>query len=405
VAAATNVLTLSSDVPFAATTLAALLCLQRVPAQGPGWALVAGVLAALAFSFRYSGIFFMLSLGVVLAARAALLRTRRAFVDLAATLLVPLVSMAIVLGRNLFLVGDWKGGNAHLIARPLREVGLAFLWGIRDLFGYSRAGLVEGRPREVFALATLALLTVLAALSRPRWRSPATGVSFRDPATSLSVVYAALSLLLLWELERTRHLGVSGRMLLPLFPFLLLLVAEITRHLRWSAPRVPSYVAAGLLATVYLVGQTTLVPPRRLAEAALTVRTIKSALQTIHGEGFDLAGPPGRSGPLVANEPQLVGAVAGLPVVGLTSPEYTGRRWTVDETYETVRRYGVRYVLFLPGPFTRELQENQDFFRDLAAGKVPPWLETVRGHPAFMLFEVRSNTPLRPKTAGVAPEG
>ncbi len=389
---AENALECGGDLLFVAATLASLVFVQRLPDKGPVGALLAGALAAAGFWIRYAGVFFILSLGLVLVGRLVRSRTRRSLVDLGLGLLLPATSLLFLFGRNYRLAGDFKGGNAYEVARPVADVARLFFRGATGLVGFSPSGFLGARPAEVLLGVGLVLLAWLWFASRPTWAKGELRRRLSKPGTALSFVYVSVSLALLWYLERTRELGVSARMLLPLVPFALLLAAELLAGVRFATPRLSQKAALGGLGGLYLLGQATLLPPQAALETAARARAVRAALGRSAEIERLLADDRSGARPIVVNEAQLVGDLLAQPVLGLTQPAYTATRWTDERVLNVVRRYGVRHVVFLTQVFASADEgekANQDFFLALARGEVPSWLVRIRKEPDIEVFELR----------------
>jgi hypothetical protein len=107
-------------------------------------------------------------------------------------------------------------------------------------------------------------------------------------------------------------------------------------------------------------------------EVVVRNRSLRAALAD--RELRERLGEEGRAGrPVLSNQPQQVAEILQQPVLGLAEHHWTSRVWTADEVLSLARAYGVRLVVFHRGTFTPS--RNQIFFRELADGNVPGWLE------------------------------
>lgn len=380
VAASKNVVVCLSDVPFVAATMFCLLFVQGLKAGGMRNALFAGAACAAAFSIRYAGIFVVIALGVVLGGRLLVSRTRRALLEFVAALALPALTVCALFARNYLLVGDFKGGNAHEVARPALEVARVFVWALEDIVGYSKSGLVALHWRETI-LALTAVGAVLAALlARPAIAARKLRVLAGEPAHLFALAYVSISLVLLWNLEQTRHLGISSRILLPLLPFGVLLAADFLGAISWQRPRFKRRYLFMALGGLHLLGQSALLPVRHDPKTVALARSLRdsvgrsAALQQYLGE--DKA--DGR--PVLTSEYRHVPAFLEQPVLGFTSAEFTAKRWTMDLAESTLRRYGVRHILFTPRAFAEAdpaEKANMEFFSAMVREEFPSWLTRV----------------------------
>lgn len=393
VVGAIQVLVCNSEPLFVAATLAGLVGLQRLP-DGRRWPLLAGLAAAAAVSVRYAGVFFLAALAVVMTARLFRQRTRRSLVELVLALAPGALTVLALAARNVLLVGDPKGGNAFEISRSIAEVARLFVWGVRGLVGFSWPGLASGRPHELLLVVAVVGLVALAVMARPRWIGGLRERLLQDAGVAVALAYVSISLVALWQLERTRYLGVSSRMLLPLVPFVLIAAAAAARAVGWRKPRLRTDSLAALLGVVYLAGQASLLPLEDSARWRAK-RDLRQALQDSETAVKRLEQDAELRRPFLTNEPQFLGGLRDQPVVGLTLSHYTRTRWTCDATERLARSYGVRHVVFFRQVFL-DLQSrapveaaNQECFGALARGEVPSWLAVVEANADPQLFELR----------------
>jgi hypothetical protein len=134
-----------------------------------------------------------------------------------------------------------------------------------------------------------------------------------------------------------------------------------------------------LIAAAFLAGQLVVLERLVFGEAVRRNRSLRAALAD--RQLRERLAEEARAGrPVLAHHPQQVAEILQQPVLGLAEHNWTSRVWTADEVFSLARAYGVRLVLFHPGTFTPT--PNQTFFRELADGRVPAWLEAdpVSGH-------------------------
>ncbi len=394
VVAVARTLAVAPEMPFVAATLVAAVGLQRMSRGGPWAPLMAGLATAAVVSVRYAGLFFLAALALVMLARLARLRNRCALRDLALALAPGAITAVALLARNSLLVGDFKGGNAFELSHPVTEVLRQFAWSVQGLVGFSRSGLEAGRLPELMLVAAVVGLTALAFAARPEWGGGLAHRLLHDESASLAVAYVGVSLIALWQLERTRTLDLSSRMLLPLLPFALVLGAAAVPAVRWRRPRLTVGALAALLAIAYLIGQTSLPTPEQPSRH-LANRRLRLALEHSEPVVRLLSEDAARRRPYLTSQPHLMGRLFAQPVVGLTSAQYTGTHWTCEATERLARRYGVRHVVFFRQAFLEQEAEspretsNQECLRHLARGQVPSWLEIIQAGADPQLFELR----------------
>ncbi len=372
---------LQSELPFIACTLGALACLHRAEMSVASWrwVIVAGTLAALAVSFRYAGVFFALSVGVVLAGDWLCRRSRFSFVRCAAFAALPLLTLTAMFARNASLVGDLKGGNNHLTDKPLSDVVRTMWYSISDLFGWSRAGAEAGEVSELLLLAGIVtafgVVKVRARKLRHKVRSDIGAVSASRCSEFIPVMYCCIYVASLFWLERATSVGLCPRLLLPTVPFALIAFGQFVA---WSsAQRVATWLRfapACLLLLAMLCGQMELWAKHSQPSA---VRDVQSAIDSLaagneFSQAIDIVALADGQ-PVLCNECHCVSNATQLPVVGLAAGNYTSREWNHDTVHELVDQFDVRLVLVFTEIFD-EANESPAYFEALAAGDVPEWL-------------------------------
>jgi 4-amino-4-deoxy-L-arabinose transferase-like glycosyltransferase len=401
-----NVLRCMSEMPFILLTLLSLLCViqsERHPGRGDLWLAAAGAVAGLAFTVRYQGVFYILSLGCFFLLR---LIRQRDWPSARALILVAGSASAFVLPffiRNHVLTGKMTG---TMISgeRSLLELLQTLQWGLGGLFGFTKSGLHGGSVPEV-----LLVLVVVAGLAggvcwigRLGIDRSALWTALAKTHISLSLVYMAVSVILLIERARQFASGhIDARYLMALVPFGLLCLPDGVQLIRFTPSRAWHARAArvwlGAVVIVLVVGQVNVIQRNweRLLTHANPYRAIRDALER------PLAGEPlirflqarvTEAGPLLGNEAQLLGAVLDRPVLGLATASYTRKVWTEDQVRRLVSAYGVAYVAFFPDLFDPADPEdrNSPFFHDLKRGSAPPWLGVILIAPEVQLYRVEA---------------
>ena len=393
-----NVLACLSEMTYTLLTLLTVVCLrqrERHPAYWQAWLLLAGACAGLAFSVRYAALPFIMTVSLVLLARAL---ARRDACALVAPVLVGAPAAAVVLTialRNYGLTGRFVGGLLAEDGNSLAAVLRSVYWSLSEISGFSKADLVRGAPAEwLLLLLGAAALVWLASSARVRLDWAVARAAWHDTVAAVSLIYVTGSLVF-FVVAATSHVSgvVAPRYLIPLIPFVLLLLPYAAGVLRVETSGRRRAAAAAALAwsaaAVFLLGQLDVAVSHRAALGRTRARYIEGALQQRFGTETlreFLSARVTQEAPLLGNEAQLMAAVLDRPVVGLPGSSYTRTIWTEDETRRTVARYGVAWVLFFPELLDAVEPEaaNQPFFVDLKRGRVPSWLA-----PAFQSNGVR----------------
>jgi hypothetical protein len=367
--------------------LALTLSVPRVQSRGR-WIvpLAAGVALGLAYWVRYAGMLFVPGLAVIGVVRLYRERTGRALGDLALSLVGPIVLIGAGFYRNVALTGSWKGGNGkhvyHSVASILETTAKSL---------YDLVFALDG-PRWTRAI-DLALLVVVAWGLAPLLRTALgrlRAASWHEvPSDGLValVAFVAFYFVVMIYLGVVSVIAFGTRMLLPLLPALLLLLAlpigqrrSLGRH-----PVIPIVVgAAYLLANVLSYDEVGPTPPHRIARADL-----EAPMQDGQGVGEWLLAHTRADEPLLASNGQGTSYALGRRVVSLTDSEYGERPWDEARVLETMARFHARYVVLYPhlDPHSGAVQAESSFLSTLLDGKVPEEFSLVATSASAEVFE------------------
>ncbi len=398
-----NVLGCMSEMPFVLLTLVSLRCLlqaERDQGRRERWLAAAGTVAGLAFTVRYQGIYFVITLGLFFLLR---LIRRPDWAAARAVLLVggpASVFVATLFLRNHLLTGKVTGAMIpeH---RSLLEVLLTLRGAVAGLVGFTKSGLLGGRVSEIafVVVAAAGLAGGVCWISRLGLDRCVLRAALARTHVCLSLAYAAVSLVLMLQGARNYASGqITSRYLLCLVPFGLLCLPEGLRLIRftpggvWRARAARLWLAAAVL--VVVAGQVNVFHRHwEPLTRANPYRAIREAVQRpLAGETVAqfLRARVTTASPLLGNEAQLLGTVLDRPVLGLARASYTRRVWTDDQVRRLVASYGVAYVVFFPDLFDPAVAEdrNRPFFHLLERGDTPPWLVAILVAPDVRLYRV-----------------
>ncbi len=222
-----NVWERQTEMMFISLTLSSLIFLHA-ELIGYRSLLVAGLLAAVAVSLRYAGVFWLMSVSPVFLMQIP--QKRFAAVKQALTFLaIPAIVVALLFARNVILIGDFKGGSTRILHRTLKHAARNAYYAGSRLTGLDKTNLVAGHVAEVAAATGLCLLAISVFICFIRlWNS-----EYRKRLTLPSIgqtavyLYIVVSLAALIGLEKTTPINLSPRMLFPMIPFILLACADM----------------------------------------------------------------------------------------------------------------------------------------------------------------------------------
>lgn len=417
-----NTWVMMSEMPFILLTLLSLLLFPTGADRRLRWVFLSGGAAAAAFTIRYAGVFWFITVAGYYGAE--LIRRRQWTVMKAALTWgsMPMVVLSGLFWRNQALSGEWTGGNPlsgqHSFSFSLWEMYQS----IALTLGMAKSRLLAGGGAELLALAAVSSFLLWLVIHRRAWRVdraagigtgvqpspglktrfldsgnlPTSASALRKPGfetgswTLLSAGYVLITIALLLYLNTRAPIGMGPRKLLPLLPFALLLLARGMMLVSIDNGRARRQVApiALLLSAALVWGQVNVWT--ELTTRPCVTATIAETLQSSVGSQTlreMLAREMTEAAPLLTNEPHYVNDSLERPVLGLPGPDYTDRIWTEEQVRRIVDAYSVRHVTVFP-EILAEATFRPPFFEQLAAGQVPGWLRLVHGDDQLQLFVV-----------------
>lgn len=397
-----NVWERQTETMFISLTLSSLILLQS-ESSGYRKLLLAGLLAALAMSLRYAGVFWLMTVNLAFLLQLSqkrLAAIRQAVVFSA----VPVAVAALLFARNLMLVGDLKGGSTKEVHRSLKEATENAWYAVSRLIGLDRTNLLSGHSAEVAVavgscLLAIAVVVGLWRLSRAKGRKDLSPCSMAHAAVFL---YIAVSLVALISLEKTTSVNLSPRMFFPLIPFVLLAFADVFSRTLGAMPaltfsgckmRSIVVVAAWLLIAGGIRGQFRAAEEVRgyVHRFGLVNDVLNQQVETTSG----LTGPSellaGKR--ILSDEPDMLGEAIQQGIVGLVATNYSKRVWTDDEVIALIRRYRINRIVVFPDV---QPKEENPFFESITRDADPDvpsrlWLQPIVISPRIRIYAVRES--------------
>jgi DNA-dependent RNA polymerase auxiliary subunit epsilon len=394
-----NMVARKSDVPFTALTMLSACLLLRDNGRQVRNAIVAGIVAAIALTVRYAGLFFMTAVGVTLLVDWLSRRTRLQFKTLIGFCVPAGAMCAALFWRNYSLVGDIKGGNNYAIEKPFIEIVRNMYRQMSSISGLDYARLTTGGIAEWLMLLAAAMGIVWLFRSRKIFPDVSREMlsAVRDNrALLLSFFYPVLTVLMLYVLETKSQPGSRDRMYLAAIPFLFCGLARVGQAIGNHGPQSLFRGVFGGAVVVMLLGQANVAYERfglerhedhwYFLEVVVERPLGDESAQTLREF---LSQRISHKHPLLVNEPQRTGELLQVPVVGLPSTLYTPETWTADPVRKVVDKYNIEYVICFTDAGSLEYEQDVVFFNELAAGNVPDWLEAHYEDEMFQVYRVR----------------
>ena len=380
-----------TEMSYILCTLISLRCIiQSERNMRKVWILLSGAFAALAFTIRYAGIFYIISLILFFFLHFLRQKSKRSFCDLVVVSILPLFSLITLFTRNYLLVSNLRGSDFYMHGNSIIGLLHRYYYALSGIFGFSKIGIINARIPEllliVFSLSILVFVFIR--LKTIRVNKAVLRNIFIKTSTSFSLIYLFINIILL-----TLAGAIGQRYLMPLIPFILILLADLLRVPYFEerfGKNVLSLFYLGLL-VLFLSGQSNVLLYHRqnLTDTNEYVyRKIRYGLQhSFHSSTLHefLDKEVTLNSPVIGNEPQILGAVLDRPVVGLGPSWYTNRIWSFNDVKKTMIKYNIRLVVFFP----ELIGKGNLFFQELRKGNIPPWLEVVFSSEEVSLFQVK----------------
>ena len=396
---------------FVAFTLGSMILLFAKD-QGTSRVVFAGLYAAIACSLRYAGVFWLLTVGLVMA--PGILRNWKQVVREGALFFT--IPGALVCGmfiRNRMIVGDLSGGIQSLSTKPWRLTCENVYYAFSRLTGLDQNDLQSRHPGELLFAIGVLIGAALVLISLVRQRKTVTGLLAGYSTGHVACfAYIIVTTALLTWLEKTTSVNLSPRMILPLLSFILLATADVvafacngikeSRTWRYTVESAAAVLLVGALIAQRDVYQEVTHQPARLGlvrdvlSAAVdrsdfldlqtaqnwNVEESSSALQLIRGKR------------VLTNEDHMLPEVTGEGALGLSPSVYTARKWSNDEVETLARQQGVELVVLFTSITPRE---SNDFFDALIADRadeaIPHWLTPVVVTLNLRIYRVEADAP------------
>lgn len=383
-------------------TLIALLAIVRLAEGSRSWAVFMGLGAAcaVAFMMRYMGATFVIAVGLFLSIEFLRAPSWRFFWRACLAMAIPGVIAGLLFMRNWWLAGTLSGGPDIDRGSGWGEVFRSLWWSAKGVIGLR----TDSMTGVVLSLAVVAGIVVVLLV----WRKERGVLSEaqietqkRDPAMAViavSALYALVTIAVLAFLAQRRDAELlSSRYLAPLLPFAIC-TALVLYDAVWSRTKAMKRLLAtgGAICLLGLTGLQglQLVEFRSWFEGDSKYRVMNDALQeSFAGETVAqyLSEHASARGPILDVDGQLLGLMLEQPVVGLSEAAWTWRTWTDDEVFALVERFDISIVCFFPDLFDPHAPVNahREFYRNLAAGRLPAWLAPLKEDGRVRLYAVQ----------------
>jgi len=386
-----------SEMTFIFCTVLSFRCIiQSEISSKKRWIFIASLFASLAFTVRYAGIFFVMSLAIFYLIDFLRKKNLNAFYEFLSATLLPLFTVLVLFTRNYILAGGFRGALEYGSEKSVTSISYKCYVALRALFGFSWSGIVKGQIQELLMIILVLLwfFFFIIKFNKLRVNKDAFSNIFINVTSFFSSIYIIISLFFLTYIEITSLGGIASRYLVPLIPFCLLLIPDLIRVIYYENgyfKKIKYFLTLSVL-VMFLLGQSNVFLSywKRLVQDN-HFRIIHYSLQKpfLSGTLYDFLTERARLDSPILGEPgQVVGGVLDRPTIALPPSRYTSKIWSFNEVKKIVQRYNVHYILFYPQIFNIDGDDDQLFFMELKKGNLPPWLKPISSTPEMVLYEV-----------------
>jgi hypothetical protein len=389
---------------FTAVTLGALVLL--IPAARgatSAWRpIVGGALVGAAYHVRYAGLLLVAAFLLCALVEIARGRMRRTWLAAAAACCA---IVAIGLARNLALTGTWQGGNTKTVLRPI--------WFLLRPIAFSACDMLIGdsrwlkpplsSPAALVAVSTVVL--AVAACALVAWPFVARGSRpFRPHRWTPIAIWLGVYCAGMCYVALTSVISFGVRMFVPALPWALLIFgAALTA---WDRRARGPEVALGrsLLVTLSLsyaaINVASLTHYTRISPHEVVADALERPMSNGQPLSTWIESFIPRDAVLLSSEGQPTGYHLGRRTVSTVSRRYSEAEWTEDTTRSVMARFGATFLVVYPEALAGSEQTGpgelrfspvleSPFFRELAAGRLPEWLEVAASNPRAIIFRRR----------------
>ncbi|WP_458237400.1 phospholipid carrier-dependent glycosyltransferase [Pseudomonas sp. P5_A2_2] len=361
----------------------------------PAW-VAAGLAFAAAYLVRYAGLFFIVGLGL-LTLRHVAGRNRKLARGHAIALGVALLAVLVVVGRNMVLVGNWRGRDEMLVNNPLVPALVQTAQGLNALtLGSGTSSSLPGGTFIPKVLFTVLFLSGLAILAWARWRdrgaTTTRAAGHRGMAVDIFLLAATYSACMFYAGMTSSISYGDARNLVPIASLLVLLLGWGIHAALSSVPRFPALCQSAAVALaasfcIYAYLNAAVLRSPALNAAAPVVEMVEGTVddgKSIRSVIGDIVGP----GVILANNGQALGHVLGLRTVSMVGPTFSTAVWDEAAVQQAIRRFKVAAVI-ISAPIAGQPEDDNlpsPFIRELSLGKSPAWLKLASRSKRILVY-------------------
>jgi len=391
-----------SEISFVFFTLTSVYCLLEGCEVGQKqqlfWILVAAVFASFAFLVRYTGIFYILSVCILLTINSFL--NRNSIRNLIVFCIVTFITIAVLFMRNYFVIGTYSGGPELDSTTSLIGVIKHLYWATGKLFGFYDNGIMSAVIQLSLILVLVSSLIILSI----RIKNIGIKLLIYKKGNVKNICGVLAGIYLLVTLIALAYLGImkdedymNYRYIFPILPFAFILLMYIYVNSFYSKSNT-SYTIQNIVVVIIsitlLFGQIrTFIVEYKEVSSDNRHSIIKNELkQKINNESLleFLQRTTNVNHPIISTNGQFLYLLLERPILDLTPSKFTNTVWTSDVVERVVKKYQVKYIVFFHKLFEpmHSINKNKKFFVDLKNNRQPSWLNIIYDKGGIRLYKV-----------------
>lgn len=379
------------------TTTSAYFILKSETTKKKYYVLLSSIAAALSFTMRYAGIFFILSIILYFTWELIKYKKRDSIIDLLLISFIPIITVGLTVIRNYSITGGFRGSSRYLPEGTIKKLFYKIYSSFCTLSGFSKKALYAYDIPSILMAITGGILLVFLV----RYIMISHKLEYyqqRDDSirlNNLSAFYLTLSLLFLAYFDLAAIEPFHHRYLIPLIPFMAIIVSNKLQRLinSYSIDSKIFYAWFCILLVSFLSGQTKLYEVRINKHLKNNYYdkvnvALNEAIEPINLKKF-LQKEITNKNPLLSNS-SLVETILEVPVIGLSIKSYQKHNWPVSEVKKTIKKYEIAYIIFFRNIYDIKSIKSKEliFYRDLYNKKIPIWLNVIYFDDNVSLFKV-----------------
>ena len=379
---------------FFTTTSTYLLLLNELK-NSKIYVFYSSIAAALSYTIRYVGIFFILSLIIYFIYKYLKNRNRDSLTNIIIISLIPTVSVVATIVRNYLVVGSIRGSSRYLPESTISDTIYAIYSAFCGFSGFSKKALFSlDIPSLLIALSVFIFVFLVSIFIRDVVKKKIF-VNSNTPRIlfiKFLIIYVIVTFVFLTYFNIKSIEPLEKRYLVPLMPMIAIIIAEMFYSLKKYLIINPKklFPCIYFIALAFLSGQTNVYSMTEERNKNNYYDIIYEALKgpdTSENLNVYINEIINKEKIVLGNATEYLGNILDVPTIGLTSTTYHKGNWPLTEVIYTIKKFNIEYVIFFPQLYRLTQKENK-FYHDLKTNNIPNWLIEIYKNTIVIIFKV-----------------